>query len=183
MRSRSPLLLTVSLLLGIASLALGDNYLKNADFKEGSQMWRGDGKAAFLKPDGTEGSEGDPGVIPVLRISLSKGQPHSVFQEIHPHDAPGQLQIKVEVYASIDFKRSTHSSDYQTDDLWPMPNRDFAIRLLPDYFQYSADLKPGQWATVQTTWTDPTSAEDRGVYFLLPPGEGIVYIKNASVTP
>src|SRR5580693_7739441 len=127
MRSWSSLILTAGLLVATASLALCDNYLKNTDFKEGSQCWRGDGQAAFLKPDGTEGEEGDPGAVPVIRVALSKGQLHSVFQEFQTADAPGKLHIKVEVYASVDFKRSNRASDYQTDDYMPMPNTDFMI--------------------------------------------------------
>ena len=183
MRSLSPLFVATGLLVGMAPLALCDNYLKNADFKSGSQMWRGDGQAAFLKLDGSEGTENDAGAIPVIRLALAKGQTHSVYQEFHPHDAPSQLVITVEIYASPDFKRSQHSSDYQTDDWFPMPNRDFTIRLLPDYYQHSADLKPGEWVTVEGTWSYLTPADDRGVYFVVPPGDGVVYIKNPSVTP
>jgi len=181
LRRLSPLILTAALLMGMASLALCDNYLKNADFKEGSQMWRGDGQAAFLKPDGTEGEEGDPGAIPVIKIALSKGQLHSVFQEFQTADAPGKLHIKVEVYASVDFKRSNRASDYQTDDY--MPNTDFMIRFLPDYFQRMANLKPGEWVTVEGTLMSPTPSEVRSVYFMVPPGDGVIYIKNPSVTP
>ena len=148
MRSQAPFLLAVGLFLGMMSWAIGDNYFKNADFKEGSQAWRGDGKAAFLKPDGTEGSEDDPGVIPVIRLSLSKGQAHSVYQEFQPQDAPGRLRIKVEVYASIDFKRSSHASDYATDDVMTIPNDDFGVRILPDYFQQPFHLVPGKWTKV-----------------------------------
>jgi len=181
MRSLSPLILTVGLLLGMASLALCDNYLKNADFKEGSQLWRGDGQAAFLKPDGTEGSENDPGAVPVIRVALSKGQARDVYQEFQTRDVPGKLHFKVQVYASIDFKRSNHASDYQSDG--PMPNTDFMIRSLPEYYEQTAKLKPGEWVTVEGTWTSPMSSDNRTVYFMVPPGEGVIYIKNPSVTP
>jgi hypothetical protein len=181
MRSLSPLILTAGLLMGMASLALCDNYLKNADFKEGSQLWRGDGQAAFLKPDGTEGSENDPGAVPVIRLTLSKGQRRSVFQEFQMKDAPNKLHFKVQVYASVDFKRSTHASDYESDDY--IPNADFVFRFMPDYFQQTANLKPDEWVTVQGTWTSPTPSDGRAVYFIVPPGEGTIYIKNPSVTP
>jgi hypothetical protein len=181
MRTLSPLILTAGLLMGMASLALSDNYLKNADFKEGSQLWRGDGQAAFLKPDGTEGSETDSGVIPVIRLALSKGQARAIFQEFHPKDAPSRLHIQVQVYASIDFKRSKHASDYRADD--SMPNTDFLIRFLPDYYEKMADLKPGEWVTVQGTSMSSMPSDDRSVYFMVPPGDGVIYIKNPSVTP
>jgi len=183
MRRLSPLIPAAGLLVGMASLALCDNYLKNADFKEGSQLWRGDGQATFLMPDGTEGSEDDPGAVPVIRVALSKGQVHTVFQEFQTGDSPGKLHIKVQVYASVDFKRSSHASDYQTDDYMPMLNTDFMIRLMPDYYERMADLKPGEWVTVQATWTSPMASDDRSVYFMIPPGDGVVYIKNPSVTP
>ena len=79
--------------MSAASFALSDNYFKNGDLKEGSQGWHGDGRAAFLKPDGTEGDENDPGAVPVLRIALTRGQPRAIFQEFSPKDAPGKLHI------------------------------------------------------------------------------------------
>ena len=183
MRSPTPLLLAVGLVMvmGMASLGLADNYLKNTDFKEGSQLWHGDGQGAFLKPDGTEGSEDDPGAIPVIRIPLTKTQVHTVFQDFSTHDAPGKLHITLQVYASLDFKRSKVASDYQTDD--GMPNADFLLRYLPDYFEQTAKLKPGEWVTVQATYSSPQPLEDRRICFMVPPGEGVVYFKNPSVTP
>jgi len=146
-------------------------------------MWHGDGQAAFLKPDGTEGAEGDPGVVPVLRVALAKGQRHFVYQEFNMQDAPAKLHIKVEVFASVDFKRSTHASDYQTDDWTPMPNADFLIRLMPDYYERTSSLKPGERVTAQVVWNSPMTADDHSVYFMVPPGDGVVYLKNPSVTP
>jgi hypothetical protein len=180
MRSLSPLTLAVLILTGLMTVVLHADYLKNTDFKEGFQLWRGDGQAAFLNPDGTEGSEGDPGVIPVIKITLAKGHTHAVFQEFDAKDAPSKLHVKVEVYASADFKRSNRASDYNTDDF--MPNTDFAVRLMPDYYQQSSDLKPGQWVTVKYTWMSPTPADQRAVYFIVPPGDGTVYIRNPSVS-
>lgn len=178
--------LLFALLLGAlaaAPVALADNYLKNADFKTGSQAWRGDGKAAYLKPDGTEGSESDPGAVPVMRLALSKGQPHAVFQEFTPRNAPGKLIIKLEVYAAIDFKRSVRTTDYQTEDSWPVPMNDFMVRVMPDYFQQTYDLKPGQWTKIEATLGSLIPADDRAILFLIPPGEGVVYLKAVSVTP
>ncbi len=183
MRLLSRFILVAGLLVGMAPLAWcgNNNYLKNADFKEGSQIWRGDGQAAFLKPDGTEGSEGDPGAIPVLRLALSNGQARAVFQEFYPHDAPRKLKFKVQVYASIDFKRSNRASDYQSED--NMPNADFLIRFLPDYFEHTASLKAGEWVTVTGSWDAMMASDDRALYFMVPPGEGVIYIKNPSLTP
>jgi len=176
-------LLTVGLLVGTASLALSDNYLKNADFKEGSQMWHGDGQAAFLKPDGTEGSEGDPGAIPVLRVALSESQTRSIYQEFQPQDAPGKVHFSVDVYASLDFKRSKRAEDYQTEDFAGMPIADFMIRYLPDYFQQTAPLKPGKWVTIKATFGGQEASDDRAVYFIVAPGTGVIYIKNPSAVP
>jgi hypothetical protein len=181
MRSFLLLVLATGLSMVIAPLALGDNYLKNADFKEGSQMWRGDGQQAFLKPDGTEGQDGDPGVTPVIRVNLSPGQRRVVYQEFQVHDSPATLHIKLDVYASIDFKRSTRADDYASDD--PMPNTDFMVRLVPEYFQQTFDtVKPGEWVTLKADWSSPQATEDRAIYYFIPPGVGVLYIKNPVVT-
>jgi len=170
-------------LAGMMSFSLQADYLKNTDFSEGSQCWRGDGQAAYLNADGTEGAEGDPGVTPVIKVVLSSGHPNYVFQEFSPQDAPAALHFSVQVYASVDFVRSKHASDYQIDDGEPMPTSDFMVRLMPDYNEQTATLKPGEWVTVSGTWTSPMTADDRSIYFFFPPGEGVVYIKNPSVTP
>jgi hypothetical protein len=180
-RFRSILVLAAGLLMGMASLAQCDNYLKNADFSEGSQLWRGDGQAAFLNPDGTEASEGDPGSIPVIKVTLSKSRVHAVYQEFELHDAPSQLHIKLDVYASNDFKRSNRASDYNTDDF--MTSVDFMMRMMPDYYERTASLKPGEWVTVQGVFKYLTGANSRTIFFMIPPGDGTVYIRNASVTP
>ena len=167
--------------MGIGSVAMGDNLLKNADLKEGSQLWRGDAQEAFLKPDGTEGEEGDPGVTPVLRISMSRGMRRAVYQEFTMKGAPNHLHVSVQVYASIDFKRSTHAEDYQSDDY--MPNADFSFRVVPDYTERTSALKPGAWVTVKEDVPIMQATDGRAIYFFVPPGEGVIYIKNPSVTP
>jgi hypothetical protein len=181
MRNIYPALISVVLLVAMASFALCDNYLKNADFKEGSQLWRGYGQATFLKPDGTEGSEDDPGAVAVIRLALSKNMVRTVFQEYNAQDAPGKVDIKVQVYASLDFKRSNRATDYDTDD--NMPVTDFMFRYLPDGFQQASDLKPGAWVTVAGTLNSPAPSTDRALVFMVPPGDGVIYIKNPSVTP
>lgn len=183
MRASTLIIMTALILAGTMSFSLRADYLKNTDFKEGSQCWRGDGQAAFLKADGTEGADGDKDVVPVIKITLSKGQRRAVYQEFQPKDAPARLHVTVQIFASVDFKRSSHVSDYQTDDFIPMPNTDFLIRLLPDYYDKTARLKPGEWVTVDCEWGSPTPADDRSVYFFVPPGDGTVYLKNPSVTP
>jgi len=184
MRASSPWVLAAFFLAGMMSFSLQADYLKNTDFSEGSQCWRGDGQAAFLNADGTEGNEGDPGVTPVIKVTLSSGHPHFVFQEFSPQDAPAALHFKVQVYASVDFARSTHASDYQLDDdYWSMPTADFVVRLMPNYYQRPFGLKPGEWVTIQGESSFPRPADDRAIYFFFPPGTGVVYIKNPSVTP
>ncbi len=181
MRFLVTLAIAALLTMGMAPSAMADNYLKNADFSEGSQLWRGDGQAAFLKPDGTEGQEGDPGVIPVIRVSLSRGGWHQVYQEFEVRNAPNSFHVSVQVYASIDFKRSTHAEDYVSDDY--IPNADFVLRMMPDYADHTSDLKPGEWVTVDTVARPYEASEDRSIFFFFPPGEGVIYIKNPSVTP
>jgi len=183
---RAPALMTLSvvLLAGMMPFSLQANYLQNADFKEDSQLWHGDGQAAFLLPDGTEGAEGDKGAIPVIRIHLSKGQSRVVYQEFQPKDTPARLHAHVQAFASLDFKRSQRASDYQSgDSLSNMPTADFLVRLLPEYLEKTINLKPGQWVDVTCQWKVPTPSDDRIIYFMVPPGEGTVYIRNPSVTP
>jgi len=181
MRAQIAWPLVAMLMLVTVPMALADNLLKNADFKEGSQLWRGDGQEAYLKPDGTEGSELDKDAVPVLRVSLSRGLRRVIFQEFRMKDAANQLHVSVQVYASIDFKRSSHAEDYQSDDY--IPNADFSVRMLPEFDERMSALKPGAWTTVKTTMMASQVSEDRAVYFFIPPGEGVVYIRNPSVSP
>ena len=169
------------LLILTVPMARADNLLKNADFKEGSQLWRGDAQEAYLKPDGTEGSELDKDAVPVLRVSLSHGTPREVYQEFRLTSASNQLHVQVEIYASIDFKRSAHTEDYQSD--FYIPNADFSYRMMPDYSTRMSALKPGEWTTVKGVINLFQVSEDRSIHFCFPPGEGVVYIKNPSLTP
>jgi hypothetical protein len=170
-----------SLLMGAALLPLRAEYLRNTDFKEGSQLWRGDGQAAFIKPDGTECGEGDPDAIPVLRVVLAKGHPCAIRQDYLTPDNPRIQHLQVEVYASIDFKRSRFASDYDSED--SIPNADFCIRARPGDADSNADLKPGQWVTVKGSVDSAPPSNERTIVFMIPPGEGIIYIRNPSATP
>ena len=186
--------LAIVFLFGLTTLSLRANYLTNVDLKEGLAGWRGDGDVAFLAPDGTEGADGDKGVIRVIKVPLSKGQARAIYQEFEAKDNPSTLHARIEVYASSDFKRSTFANDYSPEINWRagsiwywsvecVPNVDFWIRLGPGYMYKLANLKPGQWVTVDAKWDSPMAADDRSVYFFVPPGEGTIYIRNASVTP
>jgi hypothetical protein len=190
----SPITLAALVLVGMMPLSVRANYLINSDLKDGLSGWNGDGEAAFLTPDGIEGADGDKGVIPVIKIVLSKGETRSVYQDYETRDDPKTQHIRIQVFASIDFKRSKFDSDYSSDINWragqiwywsgeEIPNVDFWIRGAPGFIYKLANLKPGQWVTVDGRWDSPPPAEDRTVCFIVPPGDGVVYIKNPSVTP
>ena len=194
MRASSPMALAALILAIMAPFSLRADYLKNTDLKEGLAGWHGDGEAAFLNPDGTEGAEGDKGVIPVIKLALSKGQPHSVYQDYETRDDPKTQHIRVEVFASADFKRSTFATDYSPEINWKpggtwywsaecVPNVDFWIRGAPGFLYKLANLKPGEWVTVDGRWDSPPPAEDRTVAFMVPPGDGAVYIRKPAATP
>jgi hypothetical protein len=177
---------------GMMPLSLHADYLKNTDLKEDFAFWHGDGDPAFLNPDGTESDDGDKGAIPVIRIPLSKGEGRSVYQECEIKDDPKSLHIRVEVYASLDFKRSTFASDYSDDINWrstgiyygdqETPNADFWIHEMPGTIYQLSDLKPGEWVTVDCQYDITSPADQRTIYFGVPPGEGTVYIRNPSVS-
>src|SRR5258708_3026421 len=118
MRTISRTMLATLLLAGMMPFSLQADYLKNTDLKGGLAGWHGEGVAAFFNPGGAEAREGDKGVIPVIKIALSKSQPHSVYQEYETRDNPKTQHIQVEVYASNDFKRSTFASDYSREINW-----------------------------------------------------------------
>ena len=175
--------------------SLQADYLKNTDLKEGMAGWHGDGEAAFLNPDGTEGAEGDPNVIPVIKIALSKGSPRAVYQDYETRDNPKTLNFKVDIFASSDYQRSKSVNDY-TPQLIDYPagdfflwnvigicNVDFWIRAGPDWHYKLAQATVGAWVTVDYKFTNAFDAENRSVYFCVPPGEGTLYLKNPSVTP
>jgi hypothetical protein len=194
MRSTSRMMSIGLVLVAVTALAVQADYLSNGDLKNGIVGWHGDGEAAFLNADGTEGAEGDAGVTPVIKLALSKGQPRAVYQEYETRDNPTTQHIRVDVFASNDFKRSTFASDYSTDINWKpggvwywsagaIPKVDFWIRGSPGFIYKLANLKPGQWVTVDGRWDSPPPGEDRAVYFFVPAGEGTVYLKNAVATP
>lgn len=194
MRASSLVTLAALVLAGMMPLSLQADYLKNTDFKEGISCWRGDGKPAFLNPDGTEGAEGDKGVTPVIKIALSHSQPRCIYQDYETRDKLPTQHIKVDVFASSDFKRTTDTSYYTSSIHWKpggvwywsgeaIPNVDFWIRGSPGFIYKLADLKPGEWVTVDGFWDSAPSAQDRSVYFIVPAGEGAIYIKNPSASP
>jgi hypothetical protein len=183
-------IVVLSVLSGLTVVSLrADNFLKNADLKDGIAGWHGDGEPALLKADGTEGADGDPDVTPVIKIPLSSGDSRAVYQEISTRDKPTTMHVKVEVYASSDFKRSTHADDYTIDwkpgGTWywsaiTIPNVDFWIRggSSNSWFYKLANLKPSAWTTVDGHFEGLPNDDDRVITFCAPPGHGTVYIKN-----
>ena len=172
-------------------------YLKNSDFKDGLTSWHGDGEEVFLKVDGSEGTETDPDVTPVIKLALTHGQSRLVSQEIDLRNKPPTLHAQVEMYASKDFQRSKFPNDYTYLEsfkiMWLygnyVPDVDFWIRLGPG-LQYgiciytTTEAKPGQWTTLKATWGQGEKPYDHfSVNFCVPPGDGFVYLKNPSATP
>jgi len=187
-------MLVALIIAGMMPFSLQADYLKNTDLKGGLAGWHGDGEAAFLTSDGIEGAEGDKGVTPVIKIALSKSQPRTVYQDYETRDNPKTQHLRVEVYASNDFKRSKFASDYSPDINWKaggtwywtgeaIPNVDFWIRGAPGFLYKLANLKPGEWVTVDGRWDTPPPAEDRTIAFIVPPGEGTIYLKNPAASP
>ena len=185
--------LVVVVLVGLMSSPIRADYLANTDLKEGFAWWHGDGEPAFLNPDGTEGAEGDKDVVPVIKIHLSKNQSRSVYQEYETKDDPKSLHVTLQVFASADFKRSAYADDYSSDINWKstgtyngadqeVPNADFWLHDVPGGLYQLSDLKPGDWTSIDCSFDCTTSADSRTLYFNAPPGEGTVYIRNASVT-
>jgi hypothetical protein len=182
--------LITAVLLVLAS-PLPADYIENGDMAKGLVGWHGDGETAFLKADGTEGSEGDPDVIPVLKLKLSSGQPREVSQNINLHDSPTTLHVKVDIFISSDFKRSTFPEDYtktwnRGTYYWTaiiVPTCDFWIRGGPGWFYRLAEAVPGKWTTVEGSFDNLEALEDRTISFCVPPGTGTLYLKNASANP
>jgi hypothetical protein len=176
------------------AVPLQADYLTNTDFSDGISGWHGDGEAAYLKADGTEGAEGDVGVITVIKLPLAERSSHSVYQEFDTRDHPKTLQFKVDVYASSDFKRSASPDDYTSEVsnfqagttlIWSeiaVLNVDFWMRLDPGSYYKMDNLKPKTWVTLKVKWDSIEDDESRKIYFCVPPGDGFVYIKNPSVT-
>ncbi len=192
-RSFSPVVLAAFFLVGTVPLSLRADYIQNADLSQGFACWHGDGEPTFLDPDGTEGTADDKGAVPVIKITLSKDEPSSVYQDIETKDEPKSLKVRIEVYASGDFKRSPFADDYSSDINWKStgthyeseqetPDADFWIHDMPSTIYALSDLKPGQWVTVECEFDASTPVDERTVSFCVPPGEGTVYIRNASVT-
>jgi hypothetical protein len=193
MNKRSLGFLAALVAMGLSATVLRADFLKDNEMKEGVSIWKGDGQAAWLNPDGTEGAEGDKGVTQVIKLPLSKSAPRYIYQDYSAPADLASLNVSVEVYASIDFKRSTFASDYSPDIHWKpgstwywsdeaVPAVDFWMRGAPGYQYRTASLKPGEWVTVKASWDPGASATDRSICFFVPPGDGIVYIRKANAS-
>lgn len=177
------------------------DYLINTDLQEGLSGWHGDGETVFLKPDGTEGGQTDPGAVRVFKLRLSS-TPRSIYQEFRTSDYPATLHVKVDIYPSADYQRSHSPGDYTPELLgsargnfeWPafgVPQADFWIKAGPastrggfEYWYFvTAYARQGQWLTVEHTFDDVERIDDRSVYFCVPPGVGTLYLRNPSVKP
>jgi hypothetical protein len=179
------------LLLASTGVGAADEYLKNADFKKGKSKWLGDGDLVFLKPDGTEGGEEDPGATPVLKLKLKKSESNLLFQEFRTKDKPKTLQVSVEIKASDDFKRLEESELYT--QTWKAGSTmywtgveispvDFWIRVGPGWLYKLAKAKK-DWQKVEGRWENVMESDERLLYFCVPPGEGALYLRNPVVTP
>jgi hypothetical protein len=161
--------------------------LHNTDLSSGSIAgWNGDGHIVYLNAEGVEGEQTDPGVTPVIKLSLSN-EASSVYQDVDTRNSPTKMDISVEVMGSTDFRRSKRASDYQqtwTGGTWmtweaAVPTVDFWIRLAPAIFSYKlANIQVGSWTTVTAHFTGLVPREEHTISFYVPPGEGAIYLKN-----
>jgi hypothetical protein len=192
----------ILLLLAVTIIApLRADYLTNTDFQQGLQAWHGDGETVFLKPDGTEGEQTDPGAVAALKLRLSSDKPRYIFQEIRTRDNPATLHFKVDILVSDDFQPSKSKDDY-TPELFEsegafewaefgIPHADFWIKASSATFRngyayayfFTANAVKGNWSTVDHTFDGVSKMDDRTVYFCVPPGVGTLYLKNPSATP
>ena len=179
-----------ALLLALGGTIRAD-YIENGDISNGLVGWHGDGERAYLKADGTEGDEGDTDVTPVLKLKLSSGQPREVSQNINLHDSPTTLHVKVDIFISSDFKRSTFAQDYTKTwssgtYYWTaiiVPSCDFWIRGGPGWFYKLTNAVAGKWTTVEGSFDNLEALQDRTISFCVPPGTGTLYLKNISASP
>jgi hypothetical protein len=177
----------------LSPVALRADLLKDNTMQEGLEVWKGDGEVAYLNPDGTEGAQGDKGVTQVIRVALSKSHPRYIYQDYEAPADLAALNVSVEVFASVDFKRSKFPSDFSSDEHWTagstwywsaetVPTVDFWIRGAPGYQYKMANLKPGEWVTIRASWDAGASATDRSLCFFVPPGDGAIYIRKATAS-
>lgn len=169
----------------------------NPDPNDDLTNWHGDGESAYLKADGSEGSETDPNATPVTKLTLSHGQSRVVYREIDLRGNSYAVHVQIDLYASKDFQRSKFASDYTVteryktmweDDIYS-PDVDFWIRMGPGlqyfgWFYTTFGLKPGSWQTLKASWDQGQKPGERfTVNFCVPPGDGAVYLKNPVVSP
>ena len=194
MKPRMLARLVILLACGITG-ARADNLLKNSDLSSGLAGWHGDGEVVYVHNDGTEGQQGDQGVSPAIKLSLSRRDSRVVYQEFEARDKPQGLLYQVNILPASNFQPSTSKEDYTVELLaqtpgsyfhWPVlgvAKADFWIRAGPDWFYSLAAAVPGHWTMVQQKDSNPNDEAQRSVYFCVPPGTGALYLKDAAVTP
>jgi hypothetical protein len=190
----SAAVLITALALCALPVRAGEN-LANSDLKEGMAGWHGDGSLVFLNPDGTEGSEGDPGVTPVIKLELTRSGVRSVYQEVSVRDQSTQIAYKVEISAASKIVRSTSRDDYTSelfdyhtgDFHWTAIgtcNTDFWLRAGsdPNWYYVLGQPSVGQWTTVSGSASVDPNSNSLNVLYCVPPGEGAVYLRNPSAS-
>ncbi len=185
----------LSAFAAVISLAMpaslhADNLFKNADLSNGLAGWHGDGRLTYLAADGSEVDDAGPNITPVIKLRLSHDS-QATTQEFEVRDNPPKLTVSVEVMGSHDFRRSTDASAYDTTwsaggtwywSVLATPTVDFWIRGAPGFFYKLADVKVGQWTTVNGRFENLKNTDSYAISFCTPPGDGAIYIKNPSAS-
>ena len=178
--------MTAVLLAAGATISLKADPLKNGDLKDGLTYWHGDGQLAYLKDDGTEGSEGDLNVTPVIKIPLSHGHRGVVYQEFDSRENQPQVNIQLDLMGSPDFKNLSKpmgpNEEGSALEQYPRVPWDFQFLFLPNFPADSCKMSIGKWKTWKGEAQWAAHGDRYKLMFIVPPGEGAVYIRNLSLS-
>jgi len=188
-------LLPCGILLALFTTAALAKDFENGDFAKGKNGWLGDGKVVYLDAAGAASETQTPGSIPAVAIDLSKTQFKEITQKFETPEGTGALTVEVTYKASPDFKLNDKSSKFTKDNSWSpgttwywsglvFPKVDLCIRLdKPDGYSYRlSSVQPGSdWKTLHFRWDNVGSKKDVKLSVIVPPGDGMFYLRSVAV--
>ncbi len=189
--------LSCGILLALFTAAAPAKDFENGDFAKNKNGWLGDGKVVYLDAAGAVSETQTPGANTAIAIDLSKTQFKEITQKFETREGTGALEVEVVYKGSPDFKLNDKSTKFTKDNTWSpgttwywsglvFPKVDLCIRLdKPDGYSYRLSaVQPGSdWKTLRFRWDNVGAKKDVKLSVIVPPGDGVFYLRSVRVSP